>query len=176
MDKDHLDRTPDPAEQLPPEGVLGHWEAVIEDMATTAEEYREAGWKVLSLHPGDVAPVSGERSTIEGNGIELIVPGEDARRVRESVTAPDAAFDSCSVYRAVVEGIVFLVVAVEDPRREAVVLFPAYYDNDDPDTRDVFETAVRNGRIHTHVRDLSGETVSTFTHDEPELFTAPAKE
>jgi hypothetical protein len=176
MDENRRDRTPDPAEQLPPEGVLGRWEAVIDDMAATAEEYREAGWEVVALHPGDVAPVSSEHSTVEQAGIELVVPGEDAREVRDLLDAPEAAFDSCSVYRAIAEGIVFLVVAVEDPEGKAAVVFPAYYDSDDPDTRDALEAAMRDGQLCTYVRDLSGETVSAFAHDDPGLFIPPAEE
>ncbi|WP_435197365.1 DUF7529 family protein [Natronomonas sp. EA1] len=176
MNEDRVDADVNLEEQLPPEGVLGHWEAVIEDMAATAAEYRENGWEVVELYPGDVAPLSGQQETGDRYGIDLVVPGEDARTVRNLVTASDAAFDACSVFRAVETGIVFLIVAVEDHERELAVVFPAYYDSDDADARDMLEAATRNGEMRTHVRDLAGDAVSTFSHDDPELFYPPAEE
>jgi hypothetical protein len=172
MSEDRADRTPDPEEQGVPEGVFSHWEAVVEDMQATAEEYRADGWEVVELYPGDVTAMSGEAETVDEYGLDVVVPGEDARRVRRLVTAADAGFDSTSVFSAVAEGIVFLVVAVEDPDRGIVVLAPAYYDTDDPTTQDMLEAAVRNGEMLTHVRDLAGDAVSTFVHDDPELFAA----
>jgi len=73
-------------------------------------------------------------------------------------------------------GIVFLVIAVEDSTREIAIVVPAYYDTDDSQTQDMLEAAVRNGEMRTHVRDLGEERVSTFAHDDPDLFTPSDEE
>lgn len=176
MNEDRIGADVDPEAQLPPEGVLGHWEAVVEDMAATAAEYRDEGWEVVELYPGDVMPLSGQQSNGDQYGIELVVPGEDARTVQNLVSAPDAAFDSCSVFRAVESGIVFLVVAVEDSDRGVAIVFPAYYDSDDVDAQEMLEAATRNGEMRTYVRDLAADAVSTFSHEDPELFYPPNEE
>lgn len=173
MNEDHIDANLDPEEQLPPEGVFSNWEAVVDDMQATAEEYREDGWEVVELLPGDVMPLTGEEPAIDRYGIEVIVPGEDSRDVHELVDDPAAGFDACSVFRAVDAGIVFLVVVIEDPDREMAIALPAYYDSDDPDAQDMIEMALRKGEMRTHVRDLAEAHVSTFTHEEPELFFPP---
>ena len=174
MTEDRIDPAPDPEEQLPPEGVLANWDTVVEDAAATADEYRDAGWEVLELHPGDVTPMSGEHENVDRYGLDLVVPAEDARRVHDLVTAADAGFDSTSVFSAVANGVVFLVVAVEDADRGVVIVAPAYYDTDDPTAREMLQVAARRGEMLTHVRDLADDVVSTFTHDDPELF-APSE-
>jgi len=171
MNEDHVDV--DPEERRPVDGVIDNWDAVISDMEATAEEYRAEGWEVLELHPGDVTALTGDHATVDRYGLDLVVPGDEAERVRELVEADDAAFDSCSVFRAVDVGVVFLVVVVEDAARDVAVVAPAYYDADDEQTQDMLEKAARNGRMQTHVRDLGNERVMTFTHDDPDLFFPP---
>ncbi|NHN41579.1 hypothetical protein G9C85_08005 [Halorubellus sp. JP-L1] len=174
MNEDHVDV--DPEAHLPPEGVLDHWDAVVSDMEATAAEYREDGWQVVELHPGDIGVLSGQHATVDRYGLDLVVPGERAREIQDLVEAPDAAFDACSVFRAVEAGIVFLVVVLEDADREIAVVSPAFYDSDDETAQDMIEAATREGEMRTHVRDLASEHVSTFTHDDPSLFFPPAED
>ncbi|WP_323675310.1 hypothetical protein [Halorubellus sp. PRR65] len=174
MNEDHVDV--DPEAHLPPEGVLDHWDAVVADMEATVEEYREDGWDVVEVFPGDIAPVSGQHATVDRFGLDLVVPGELARELSELVRAQDAAFDACSVFRAVEAGIVFLVVVVEDAGRDVAVIAPAFYDSDDEVAQDMIERATREGEMRTHVRDLASENVATFTHDDPSLFFPPGEE
>lgn len=169
MNEDHVD----PEAQRPTEGVIDNWDAVISDMEATAAEYREEGWEVVELHPGDVTALTGDHETVDRYGLDLVVPGDEAERVRALVEADDAAFDSCSVFRAVDVGVVFLVIVVEDASRGVAVVTPAYYDSDDQQTQDMLEKAVRNGEMRTHVRDLGNERVMTFSHDDPDLFFPP---
>jgi hypothetical protein len=174
MNEDPVDV--DPEAHMPPDGVLNHWDAVVEDMEATVEEYRENGWDVIDVFPGDVAPVSGTHATVDRYGLDLVVPGETAKELTELVEAPDASFDACSVFRAVQTGIVFLVIAVEDTERDIAVIAPAYYDSDDETAQEMMERALREGEMHTHFRDLAEENVATFTHDDPSLFFPPAEE
>lgn len=153
-----------------PTGVIDSWEAVVSDMEATAAEYREDGWTVIELHPGDVATLTGNHERIDRYGLDLVVPSDEAETVYELVEAEDAAFDSCSLFKAVRAGIVFLVVAVEDETRGIAVLYPAYYDVDDEQTEEMLEVATSRGEMQTHVRNLGGERLSTFTHGDPSLF------
>jgi hypothetical protein len=172
MNEDHVDV--DPAEHLPPEGVLDYWDAVVADMEATVEEYREDGWDVVEVFPGDVTTLSGQHPTVDRYGLDLVVPGELASELHDHVEAPDAGFDSTSVFRAVATGIVFLVVVVEDSDRGIAVIAPAFYDSDDEVAGEMIERATREGEMHLHVRDLASEHVATFTHDDPSLFFPPA--
>jgi hypothetical protein len=174
MNEDHVDV--DPEEHLPPEGVLDHWDAVVADMEVTVEEYRDEGWDVIEIYPGDIAPVSGNHATVDRFGLDLVVPGEQARELSELVDAPDAGFDSCSVFRAVQTGVVFLVIVVEDADRDIAVVAPAYYDSDDEVAQDMIEAAVRAGEMQLHLRDLASEHVATFTSEDPSLFFPPGDE
>lgn len=160
-------------EQGTPTGVFDSWDAVVSDMEATAAEYREDGWTVVELHPGDVTTLTGNHERVDRYGFDLVVPADEAAAVHDLVEADDAAFDACSVYRAVRSGVVFLVVAVEDPAREVAVVYPAYYDSDDEQASEMLEVATRQGEMRAHVRDLGTERISTFTHDDPSLFFAP---
>lgn len=148
-------------EDNPFERVVEPWEAVMEDMAATATGYREAGYSVLELHPGDVAVENDERY-----GLDVLVPGEEYDEL-ERVTAA-ATFDSYEVYHAREAGMTFLLLVLTDPEAEQAVCCPAYYD--DRDVEALERRSHAEGAMHTHVRPLDHETWVTFTHDEPDLF------
>lgn len=170
MNDDHVD----PEEHLPPEGVLDHWDAVVADMEATVEEYREDGWDVVEVFPGDITALSGQHAAVDRYGLDLVVPDELANELQELVETPDAGFDSTSVFRAVETGVVFLVIVVEDVDRGIAVIAPVFYDSDDETAGEMIERATREGEMHLHVRDLASEHVATFTHGDPALFFPPA--
>lgn len=152
-----------------PEGPLREfWDDVLDDLEATAEEYDEAGWTTVTVDPGDVAFRS--EDAFDRFGIELVLGDEEAAAVAEHVTAPDASFDTCSVFQAPVEDVVFLVVVVEDPGREVAILYPAFYDTTSEDVQATLDLARERREMHTHLRDLGEEHLLTFTHDDVSLF------
>ena len=149
--------------------VLGVWDDVLEDMEATAREYRDAGWQVLEIHPGDVASPDGEGG---GRwGLDVLVPDDEFEELEHLIEVEEFAFDESEVYRATGQGLVLFVVAILDHDTEVAVLFPAYYDVNQG--RTMIERAVRAGEMRTHLRPLDLENVVTFTHDDPSLFTPP---
>lgn len=166
--------------------VVDHWERVIDDMAATAEEARNAGMETIELHPGDVTTLTpasrspdvaqpvGEGEAVDGHssggpeeyGLDVIVPGEEFERLRDLVA--DYGFDSYEVFRAEASGVVFAVVALESSDGEAAVYVPTYYEV--ADVADLREAAREQGELYTRVRTLSGEQVVRFTHDDPAPF------
>jgi hypothetical protein len=149
------------------ESVVEHWDAVVGDMEATAAEYREDGWDVLELHPGDVTPVDADGPD-DRWGFDVLVPDDEFAAVERRVGEADAAFDACEVLHATGDGVVFLVVAMLDREREAAVVFPAYYAPEE--AADVFRTARREGEMRTHLRTLEPDAVVTFTQSDPSLF------
>jgi hypothetical protein len=171
---DHIDR--DPTGAMEGAGLVNRvaevWEEVVADMGATAESYREDGWEVLEIHPGDVASPDGSQG---GRwGLDVVVPGDEFEALEELVEVESFAFDESEVYRADRGGVVFLVVAVLDTDTGAAVLFPAYYDVDRG--RSMLDRAMEAGEMRTHLRPLSVENVITFTYDDPSLFMPPTRD
>lgn len=131
----------------------------MDDVAATADEFRDRGWDVLELHPGDVTVVSRER-----RGFDVLVPDDEFERLEEWVA--DYEFDDHDVYRATTELVFVLVVARDDDRRRAVCC-PLYHAPGD--VGDLQALAEQEGRLYTHVRRLS-EAYVTLVHEEPSLF------
>lgn len=146
--------------------LANHWDEMIADMEATAEEYRERGWNVLELHPGDVRAF-GPTEDDDRFGLDVLVPGNEFDEL-ESIVAAGATFDSYKVFRGEGSGLVLLLVAMEDDTNEQSVVFPAYYDPGQ--STDVQKAAFDAGTMYSHVRPLDEREIVTFTHDEPTLF------
>jgi len=159
-----MDEPVDP-ESTPFDRVVGPWQDVIEDMAATAEEYREAGRTVVELHPGDVETVTGEHVDSEAVrlGFDVVVPGDEFDRLRDAMA--DRTVDRYEVFAATGNGMVFLLVAVECD--DLVVLVPLYYDQSD---RPSLEGIAEDDGLATHIRPLADDEVVTVTHRDPEPF------
>lgn len=141
------------------------WEEVIADMEATAEEYREEGWTVVEVHPGDVTALAGT----EGNrwGLDVLAPDDEFEAVEELVDAGHE-FDRSEVFRATVEDVVFLVIATLDEASEHAIVFPAYYDF--ADAGEMVERAESAGELVTHIRPLDQRTVVSFSHGDVDRF------
>lgn len=148
-------------ENNPFDRVVEPWEAVMEDMSATAAGYREAGFSVLELHPGDVAVENDERY-----GLDVLVPGEEYDELERVAAATE--FESYEVYHATEAGMTFLLLVLTDPATEQAVCCPAYYD--DQAVEALARRSHAEGVMYTHVRPLDDETRVTFTHEEPDLF------
>lgn len=160
-----MPREPDPDADADPgiDPTMPHWERVVEDMAATADEYRDRGWDAVEVHPGDVLAATDDHRS----GFELLAPDDEFERVAAAVDDSDG-FDSANVFRAATEGTLFFVVVLEDPGTETAILLPAYYA---PGENEEFvEMLQTEGEVRTHVRPLDQRRVLTFSHDDPSLF------
>ncbi|SDX85486.1 DUF7529 family protein [Halobellus clavatus] len=137
------------------------WTAVIEDMEATASQYRDRGWTTLELHPGDSVLVDSERRT----GIDVLLPGPEFEDLE--ATVEEGAFRDVEVFKAVGDGLVYLLVVEADRTNETAVFVPAYYDP--TANADTLESIRETGSVRLFCRRLNDETV-TFVHDDPEPF------
>lgn len=150
--------------------VFGVWDDVLTDMEATVERYREEGWEVLEIHPGDVASPDGDQG---GRwGLDVLVPDDEFETLERLIEGGDFSFDESEVYRATGSGLVLLVVVMLDHDTEVAVFFPAYYDVDR--AHSMLDRATDAGEMRTHLRPLDLETIVTFTHDDPSLFMPQA--
>lgn len=143
--------------------IREHWDDLVADMAATAEEFRDAGWAVLELHPGDVTVV-----TQSHRGFDVLVPDDEFERLAAWVA--EDSFPEHDVYRAEA-GIVFLLVVLQDPDAERAVCCPLYYEPGEAET--LCGLAEADGELRTHVRRLSEEYVH-LTHADPDPFLPDA--
>lgn len=153
------------------ETVTEFWEDVLDDAEATADEYREAGWEPILVHPGDVTPLPPDH---ERFGLDVLVPDGEFETVRAAVEAEDAAFDDVEVFRAATAGTVFLVVAVRDEATGRVVLVPAFYGV--REAQETLDGANERGELPVHLRTLSNDEVVTFEPDDPTPLFPPSGE
>jgi hypothetical protein len=163
-DQDIPDGPPTTGQQTVIPGLAEHWADLTAEVASIAAEYREEGWEVLEIHPGDVAPLSpGE---LERWGLDIVVPGNELESVQELIN--HAPVDELDVFRTVQGEVVLLLIAAKAPAAERVVLIPAYYR--EGDAVGIRAAARERGTIHVHLRPLTQKPVITFSHEQPELF------
>lgn len=147
------------------DAVTDHWEQVLADMSELAADYRERGWDAYEVHPGDVTTVT--EADPDRHGLELLAPDNEFDPIEDAVDA-GAAFDSATVYRAMTNGVMFLLVVLEDEATEAAVLLPTYYS---PVEDDAFVDYLEGTMaVAIHVRPLDQRTILTFHADDPSLF------
>jgi hypothetical protein len=158
--------------------AMEFWEQVVGDMEATANEYADQDWHTLMLHPGDVTPIArtegddedenGEDDVTE-YGLDVLVPDNEFEDL-ESLLDDGVEFDSFEAFRAMEEGMVYVVVAMEDHDAETAVLYPAYYDVQGAEP--MLDAAAESGTMYTFVRTLSEDRIR-FTHDDASAFQPP---
>jgi hypothetical protein len=148
-----------------------YWDEMIADMEATAAEYEAEGWETIQLHSGDVTPATPDEDD-ERFGLDVLVPDDEFAAVEELVES-GVTFDSYEVFRALADGLVLFVVAMEDHDEEVAVLYPAYYDAQD--AQGMLAAAQQAGEMRTYVRTLQRDHIE-FTHEEPVNFAPPAGE
>lgn len=147
------------------------WDDIISDMEATADEYEAEGWDTLQLHPGDVTALVPDE-TDNRFGIDVLVPDDEFGEL-EALIEGGVAFDAYEAFRAMADGLVLFVVAMEDRDREVAVLYPAYYDAQN--AQGMLTAAENAGEMRTYVRTLTEEQIE-FTHDQPQNFGPPTSE
>ncbi|ESP87537.1 DUF7529 family protein [Candidatus Halobonum tyrrellensis] len=147
-------------------GVEEFWEEVTDETEATAAEYRDAGWEVVTLHPGDVTALPTASADAESDrvGLDVLVPNDEFDAVEDLVA--DATFDGYDAYRAEEADVVFLVVAMTAAEAGAAVVFPLYYARSE--ARTMLRRAAEAGEMRTYVRPLDDDRRVVFTHRDPE--------
>lgn len=143
----------------------GAWEAAVGDMESTADAYEEAGWDAYQVKPGDTTLLATEES--ERADLDVVVTGSDYETVTDLLD-DGVAFTEYEVLKATEEGTVYVVVVMEDPEEEVVLLYLAMYGEDD--AADAVEAAAERGEFVVHLRGLEEEPVE-FVYEDPELFS-----
>ncbi|MEZ3144600.1 hypothetical protein [Halobaculum sp. MBLA0143] len=157
------------SESHPLAGARDAWEAVVDDMAATAAEYRDAGFETLALHPGDVtvlptpAAAAGDIE-IDRLGLDVLLPGDEFESLQGAVA--DHEFEAYDAYRAGEGGLVFLVIAMKSVDDSLAVLFPVYYE---VSTAQLMLARVADrGEMRTYLRPLDDSERVVFSQSDPE--------
>ena len=140
-------------------GATEHWEAMLEDAAATAEEYRERGWTALETRPGDV--------TVDPDlpGFTVLLADNEFADLTDLLD--ESGVDNYRVYRGSAAGVMLAVVALEATPEERVALVPLYYSHARlPGLQSAAEEA---GRLATRLRTLD-RTEFVVEHDDPDPF------
>lgn len=153
--------------------AMEFWDDIVADMEATADEYESEGWEAHQLHPGDVTTRSPDpESDDDLFGLDVLVPNNEFDAVEELLEG-GVAFDAYEAFRATGDGLVLLMVAMEDNDEEVAVLYPAYYDPQDAQA--MLAVADRESEMRTYLRTLTNERIE-FTHEDPGNFTPPTGE
>lgn len=144
--------------------LTGFWKELLEDAEAIAAEYREDGWDVETLRPGDISRVRND----ERVGLSVLVPDDEYETVETLVERERTSFDAAEVYRRAVGDVVFAIAVERDEATETAVVVPLYYRP--REAGEVLEAALEEGQLRLHLRPPSVENWVTFGHDEPSLF------
>ena len=160
----------------PLSNLTGLWEDTMADMEATAEQFREAGWETVELHPGAVTPLpAGETEdgyVDERTGLDVLVPGDEFTAVTEAVGGIDGeegtavSYDEYEAFRAQQNDVVFLVVAMKSSEAETTVLIPLYYDV--ADAAETLERVRERDEMQLFIRPLDDSERVVFTQQSPD--------
>lgn len=165
-------RTDDPesTDSAEPSGPL--WDDLLADARTIAEEYREDGWDAVVLEPTAVSPVDTEERT----GLDVTVSVEAYGVLEDLIEEGNVTITAADVYYrppADESSDRRVALTVErDEVSETAVFVPLAYDL--ADCRAVFETALVEEELLTHVTAAETERWVNFSHDDPSLFLEEA--
>ncbi|WP_338729071.1 hypothetical protein [Haladaptatus sp. DJG-WS-42] len=101
-----------------PAAVAEYWETLISDMEATAKQYRDSGWSVVTVNPGQVFP------DMQLPGFDILVADDEyleAVKFTENNTVEES-----EVYRAETDAVFFLAV-LRDASKKKALLVPGYY-------------------------------------------------
>ncbi|WP_332899282.1 MULTISPECIES: DUF7529 family protein [unclassified Haladaptatus] len=101
-----------------PGAVTEYWDTLISDMEATAKQYRDSGWSVVTVNPGQVFP------DMELPGFDILVADDE---YLEAVKfTEDNTVEESEVYRAEADAVFFLAV-LRDASHKKALLVPGYY-------------------------------------------------
>lgn len=148
------------------EAAMANWEMVLGELEEIAGEYENENWETVILRPGEVQLVSSESVQ---TGFDVLLPDDEYGEV-EATIEDGVSFDTYEVYRDVLDGVVHLIVVMEDTDTQTGLFYPVYYGLNDVD---MIDKACRDGPLRTYLRRLNGEVLE-LTYSEPDLFVPPS--
>lgn len=141
-----------------------HWPEFQQEIDSMAHEYRDDGWEVVEVHPGDVVPIApGDHDRW---GIDVVVPNDELATVQNVVT--ESTPDQLELFRSTRGELVFQLVVAKDPDDHCLVLIPTYYS--ESNIEPIRAAAFDRGIVQIHLRPLKQSPVITFSHEEPAVF------
>lgn len=144
----------------------GGWQRTVDALRELESELEAAGWEVVAVPAGHVAPVSPEAGESDRFGLVHTVPGEVAEAFEAAFEA--GRFAEYEVFRRQVGNRLFLVTKLTAPDERVAILLAG---NVDMTYADALEAAAESrGELYTHVELLDGTHLGSFQHDDPALF------
>lgn len=149
--------------EAPPDAdqMASGWQAVLDDMESTAEAYRDRGWTTLELHPGDSVLVDSDFRT----GLDVVVSGPEYEEL-EALT-DEVTFTDVKVFCAESSGLFYLLIVEQSPDHETAVFVPTYYDPGSSEGK--LDSIREDGELRLFCRRLDSEYVE-FVHENIEPF------
>lgn len=135
------------------------WSAFMDDLHTTAEEYRDRGYEVVEIHTGDVVALP------DNAAIDILAPGDEFETLQTLMN--DFEIDEYSVFTADVGSSRFVLVIAEDHDQQAAVCCPLFIHG--PKSQAIKQRALAAGFIQIQIRPLSDDDHVVFTIDNPSL-------
>lgn len=150
------------------DAIDDHFEAVMDDLFATAEEYEEMGWDTVTVRPGDVSLITAE-DLGDHTPVFAVTCPQSAWEPIDDLFESGVAFDRAEVFRAAIDEAVFIVVVLEAEAEETAILYPLYYS--------LLEWGPAYGqgedaKVYTRLRHIDGR-FHQVEHQDPELFAPP---
>lgn len=142
-----------------PDEMADSWEAFMNDLDETAEEYRERGYEVVEIHAGDVVPLA------DRVALDVLAPGSEFRALQTLVE--DFEPDEFSVFKATEGETTFAIIVAEDTDREAAVCTSVFYHWSV--AKVLIDNAMDVGFVQLQIRPLSDDAHVVFTIETPEV-------
>ena len=154
------------AESHPRSDARAFWDAVVDEAEATAAAYRDAGWGVTELHPGEVRPVPAYVDTgrTDRAGLDVLVPAEEFEAVERLMEV--GSFDAHDASRVADGETVFAVVVVRDESTAEAVAVPVYYAT--AAAAPMLERVGECGEMRLSVRPPSADRRAEFSLEGPE--------
>lgn len=144
-------------------------DTVVGETEATAASYRDAGWAVTELHPGDVRPVPAYLDTggTDRAGLDVLVPDGEFEAVERLVEEGSfGAHDTYGARRAEGDQTVFAVVVMRDESAAEAVAIPVYYAV--AEAAPMLERVDARGEMRLYVRPPSTDRRVEFAQENPE--------
>lgn len=138
-----------------------HWQAVVGEVESIAEEYRDAGAEVVELHPADVVA----RPDLGG----FDVPVSDAEFDALRALVADTALPQTDLYRARAGDVVFVAAMLTAADDSAAVCCPLFYEVGG-DVASVEDDSREQGALRVLVRPFEAGEGVVLQFDDPGLF------
>ncbi|MEF8757847.1 MAG: hypothetical protein V5A33_06390 [Halobacteriales archaeon] len=143
------------------------WSRTLEDMRSMAEQREEEGYDVITIRAQDTTPQGKPEGESEDQfGLLYVVPGNDADEFVETVDPGD--FPEYNVYRADIDGRVFLVTELLDPDSMTAVFIAGNFWRHEAEP--LVEAATEADEMHSYLKTLDGTVIGTFHHEGYEQF------